>query len=159
VEDSELKVLSAVSAGAITPPSANLAADFTLPSLGGTPITLSIHKGKKGVVLVFFATWCVKCMQEVPEVKRFAYMAQKENIIVLGINYKQMKETVERFRKSQQINYTILLDTEGKLTTERYGIRGVPHVIGINGKGEIIYRGEALPDKKDEFMKNLKQGL
>jgi cytochrome c-type biogenesis protein len=145
----------------IEKPLLNPAPDFTLPSLEGTRVTLSRMKGQKGVVLVFFATWCVNCMRELPENMRFAEAAQKENIVVLGINYKQAKETVERVRKSQQINYGILLDTEGTVTTERYGIRGLPHIVGINAKGEIIYRGVSLPDKdkRDEFMKNLKQGL
>ena len=143
----------------VATPSANPAPDFTLASLGKGRVTLSHLQGKKGVVLVFFATWCVKCMQEVPEVKRFAAMAKKENIVVFGIDYKQPAELVERFRKSAQIDYGILLDTEGTVTLDKYGIRGIPHVIGINAKGDIIYRGEALPDDKTAFIKNLQQGL
>jgi cytochrome c-type biogenesis protein len=146
---------------AIEKPLLNPAPDFTLPSLEGTRVTLSRMKGQKGVVLVFFATWCVNCMKELPENMRFAEAAQKENVVVLGINYKQAKETVERLKKSQQINYGILLDTEGTVTTGIYGIKGLPHIVGINAKGEIIYRGVSLPDKdkRDEFMNNLKQGL
>ncbi len=155
VQDPELKALSELKPGAITPPSANLAADFTLPSLGGNPITLSDYKGKKGVVLVFFATWCVNCVKEVPEVKQFAEIAQKENVIVFGIDYKQPEELVKRFKESNRINYGILLDTEGKVTTGIFGIKGIPHIIGINTKGEVVYRGTALPDNKDEFIKNL----
>ncbi len=145
---------------AIEKHSENLAPDFTLTSLGGShQVTLSRFKGKKGVVLVFFATWCVSCVKEVPEIKQFAEMAQKENITVLGINYKQPAELVERFKESHQIDYGILLDTEGTVTTGKYGITGLPHLVGINAKGGIIYRGTALPNNKDEFIKNLKQGL
>jgi thiol:disulfide interchange protein DsbD len=147
------------SVGATTAPSANSAADFTLPSLGGPPVTLSAYRGKKGVVLVFFATWCVNCMKELPEIKQFAEMAQRNNVIVFGINYKQSEELVKRFKESEQIAYGILLDMAGNVTTELFGIRGIPHVIGINAKGEVVYRGTALPDNKDEFIKNLEQGL
>ena len=139
--------------------SANSAPDFTLASLGKGQVTLSRLKGKKGVVLVFFATWCVSCVQEVPEIKRFAAMAKKENIVVFGIDYKQPVEIVERFQKSAQIDYGILLDTEGTVTLDKYGIRGLPHIVGINAKGDIIYRGTALPDDKAAFIKNLQQGL
>ena len=159
VHHPQLNASTELKPGAITTPSANLAADFTLPSLGGNPITLSDYKGKKGVVLVFFATWCVGCVKEVPEVKQFAQMAQKENITVLGINYKQPAELVQRFKESHQIDYGILLDTEGTMTTGKYGITGIPYHVGIDAKGGIIYRGTALPDNKDEFIKNLKQGL
>ncbi|MHB8909432.1 MAG: cytochrome c biogenesis protein CcdA [Syntrophales bacterium] len=153
-----LKVLSELKPGAMTAPPANLPGDFTLQSLDGKPITLSDYKGKKGVVLVFFATWCVNCVKEVPEIKQFAEIAQKENVIVFGIDYKQPEELVKRFKESNQINYRILLDTEGKVTTGVFGIRGIPHIIGINPKGDVVYRGTALPDNKVEFIKNLKRG-
>jgi cytochrome c-type biogenesis protein len=138
---------------------ANPAPDFTLASLGKGQVTLSRLKGKKGVVLVFFATWCVNCVREVPEIKRFAETAKKENIAVLCIDYQQEAEIVKRFKKSAQINYEILLDTDGTVTTEKYGIRGIPHIVGINAKGDIIYRGTALPDDKAAFIKNLQQCL
>ena len=38
---------------------------------------------------MFFATWCVTCMKEVPEIKRFAETARKEKIEVSAVNYKQ----------------------------------------------------------------------
>ena len=139
--------------------SGNPAPDFTLTSMEVSQVTLSSYKGEKGVVLVFFATWCVTCMKEVPEIKRFAETAQKEKIEVVGVNYKQKADIVERFYKSNKINYGILLDTDGTVTTVKYGIKGLPHIIGINAKGEIIYRGVALPEKKAEFIAQLKQGL
>jgi cytochrome c-type biogenesis protein len=144
---------------AVAEPEAALPPDFTLPSLGQGPVTLSQLKGKKGVVLVFFATWCVSCMKEVPEIKHFAEMAQKENVTLFGVNYKQTKEIAQRFKKSMKINYEILLDLEGTMTTGDYGIRGLPHIVGINARGEIIYRGIKLPDNREEFIRNLREGL
>jgi thiol:disulfide interchange protein len=135
------------------------APDFTLTALDGSHTTLSSFKGKKGVVLVFFATWCVNCMKEVPEIKKFALTAQKENIEVLAINFKQSAYVVEKFHKSNSINYRILLDTDGAVTIGKYGIKGIPHIVGIDAKGEMIYRGEDLPVKKTEFMERLNRGL
>ena len=144
---------------AIEKPLTDRAPDFTLLSLQDDQVTLSQIKKGKGVVLVFFATWCVNCVKEMQEIGHFAEIAEKENTLVLGINYKQKKEIVDRFIKSEQIKFKILLDMEGKVTIEKYGIRGIPHIIGINAKDEIIFRGVALPDKRDEFIKKLKQGL
>ncbi len=139
--------------------SADLPPDFTLASLGKGSVTLSHLKGKKGVVLIFGATWCVNCVREMPEVKKFAEKAQKENVVVFGLFYKQPAEIVARFAKSQKINYGILLDLDGTVAEEKYGLRGIPHCVGINGAGRIIYRGTSLPDNKAEFIKDLKQGL
>lgn len=138
---------------------ASMAPDFTLSSLDGSTVTLGSFKGKKGVVLVFFATWCVKCMGEVPDIKKFALAGQKENVEVLAINFKQRGEVVEKFYKSNGINYRILLDKDGTVTSGKYGIKGLPHMIGIDAKGEMIYRGDDLPANKAEFMEKLNQGL
>jgi thiol:disulfide interchange protein DsbD len=135
------------------------APDFTLYSMERERVKLSELRGKKGVVLAFFATWCVTCMTEVPELKKFAPMAQKENVLFFAVDYKQPEELVERFRKSMQVDYKILLDATGTVTTESYGITGLPHIVGINGRGEIIYRGVDLPENKGEFIRNLKEGL
>ncbi len=135
------------------------APDFTLAALEGPQVTLSSYREKKGVVLVFFATWCVSCMKEVPEIKRFAEAAKKENVEVLAVNFKQHKEIVERFSRSNKIPYGILLDTDGTVTAGKYGIKGLPHIVGINGKGEVVYRADALPKEKTEFLVKLKHGL
>jgi cytochrome c-type biogenesis protein len=145
--------------GEINKTSSNPSPDFTLTLLEGDQVTLSSFKGEKGVLLVFFATWCASCMAEVPEIKKFTAIAQKENIAVFGINYKQPADIVERFKKSEKINYGLLLDKDGTVAIDKFGIKGLPHMIGINTKGGIIYRGTKLPENQAEFIKKLKQGL
>ncbi len=155
----ELKLAAAaLPARAADKPSENKAPDFTLTSLDGSRVTLSNYRGKKGVVLVFFATWCVNCMREVPEIKKFALVAQKANIEVLAVNFKQRKNIVEKFHKAQEINYRVLLDEDGAVTLDKYGIKGLPHIVGVNLKGETIYRGEDLPVNRTEFIEKLIQG-
>jgi peroxiredoxin len=155
----ELKFAAAGSpARAADKPSENKASDFTLTSLDGSRVTLSNYRGKKGVVLVFFATWCVNCMREVPEIKKFALVAQKANIEVLAVNFKQRKNIVEKFHKAQEINYRIVLDEDGAVTLDKYGIKGLPHIVGVDLKGETIYRGEDLPVNRTEFIEKLIQG-
>jgi len=136
-----------------------LTPDFSLNSLKGDEITLSRLKGKKGVVIVFFATWCVYCMEEVPVVKKFAEKAQAQDIVVLGINYGQPAEVVQRFKKSQNINYTILLDLEGTVASKTFGVKGLPYIIGINGEGRTIYQGSSIPDNESDFINGLRKGL
>lgn len=135
-----------------------LAPDFTLPALEKGTVTLSHLRGKQGVVLVFFATWCVNCMKEVPEIKHFNALAKKEQVALYAINYKQSAEIVARFKQSMQVDYPLLLDGEGTVTTGSYGITGLPHIVGINARGEVIYRGVALPEDREAFLRNLRQG-
>ena len=134
------------------------APEFALPALSGVEVSVSRFKGQKGIVLVFFATWCVNCMEEVPEIKAFADSARPENVLVIGINYKQSAEIVQRFRDTEKINYGLLLDEDGKVTTDLFGITGLPHIIGIDMAGRMIYRGAELPSDRAEFLAQLKKG-
>ncbi len=137
----------------------DVAPDFRLTSLKGKQVALSQFRGKKGVVLVFFATWCVNCVKEIPEIKKFTETAKKKNIVVVAIDYKQPEDIVERLVKSENIDYEVLLDADGTVTTEKYGIRGLPHIVGVDTKGAIIYRGTDIPQNRAEFMSKLTQGL
>jgi cytochrome c-type biogenesis protein len=137
----------------------DMAPDFRLTSLQGKQVTLSQFRGKKGVVLVFFATWCVNCVKEIPDIKKFAEEAKKKNIVVVAIDYKQPADIVERLVNSEQINYEVLLDADGTVTAEKYGIRGLPHIVGVDPKGALIYRGIDIPQNRVEFMGKLTKGL
>ena len=133
------------------------ATDFTLSSSDGKPLTLSSLKDKRGVVLVFFATWCPPCMREVPEVKKFVDESKGKGILVLGVNCSEEKGKVEKFMKDKAVNYRILLDANGKVG-ETYKVEAIPTVIGIDGKGVIRYRDHALPDSRKDFIATLVKG-
>ncbi|PKN32992.1 MAG: hypothetical protein CVU61_15425 [Deltaproteobacteria bacterium HGW-Deltaproteobacteria-19] len=132
------------------------APDFTLSTLTGSRLTLSSYRGRKGVVLVFFATWCVTCMKEVPDVIRLHESAKNDDVVVLAVNYKQFEEVIERSKRSMGMTYEILLDRDGKVTEQLYGISGLPHVVGIDAGGAIVYRGSHIPRDQAEFIRSLR---
>ena len=134
------------------------ASDFTLQTHDGKTLTLSRLKGKRGAVLVFFATWCPACMAEVPQVKQFVKTAEDKNVLVYGVNIRQSKRIVDRFVKEHEVNYRILLDTDAKVA-KAYGIRGIPAIIGIDAKGIVKYREHGIPKDTEALIKTLTASL
>jgi len=134
------------------------ARDFTLKTHDGKSLTLSKLRGKRGVVLVFFATWCPHCMTEIPHIKRFVENSKDQKVLVYGVNIKQPDHVVDKFVKSKAVNYRILLDKEGKVSIA-YGITGIPAVIGIDGNGVIKYKGHQIPEDEEAFIKLLNAPL
>lgn len=62
------------------------APDFTLPSVGGDPITLSEYQGKKNVVISFVpAAWTPVCSDQWPGYNLAKDVFQKSDAQVLGI--------------------------------------------------------------------------
>jgi len=134
------------------------ATDFTLKTHDGKKLTLSKLEGKRGVVLVFFATWCPPCMAEVPHVKNFVNLSKGKNILVYGVNIQQSQRIIDKFIKDRKVNYRVLLDSDAKVA-KAYKVTGIPTVIGIDGQGIVRYRAHAFPSKPKAFIKTLTAGL
>ena len=134
------------------------ASDFTLETHDGKKFTLSKLEGERGVVLVFFATWCPPCMAEVPHVKQFVELSKDRKVLVYGVNIQQSKRIVERFVKDRKINYRVLMDSQAKVA-QAYGVTGIPTIIGIDGDGIVQYREHGLPKDSEAFIKSLTASL
>lgn len=65
----------------------DLAPDFTLPSTGGEPVTLSSYRGHKNVVLVFYPLdFSPVCSMQLPEYSGRQDDFAEAGAVVLGIN-------------------------------------------------------------------------
>ncbi len=63
------------------------APDFTLPSLGGDNLSLSVYHGKKNVVLSFVpAAWTPVCSQQWPGYNITKEMFDKSDSVLIGIS-------------------------------------------------------------------------
>jgi rhodanese-related sulfurtransferase/peroxiredoxin len=134
------------------------APDFTLRTHDGKSLTLSKLQGKRGAVLVFFATWCPSCMAEVPQVKKFVDASKDKDILVYGVNLQQEQRIVDNFVKSYKVNYRILMDLQGE-AGKKYGVRGIPYIVGIDANGVVKYADHHLPSDKGKFIKSLTEGI
>ncbi|MDD5449321.1 MAG: TlpA disulfide reductase family protein [Candidatus Omnitrophica bacterium] len=121
------------------------APDFTLDDLAGNKVSLSdTVKSNKATLLVFWATWCPYCREEVPELIKLkpSYEAKGYKIVAIDIGESQKK--VDSFVKQNGINYTVLLDTENRIANQ-YGVMGIPANILLAQDGTILYRGTTAP--------------
>lgn len=134
------------------------APDITLPTHDGKSLTLSKLEGKRGAVLVFFATWCPACMAEVPQVKRFVEASRDKGVLVYGVNIKQSAAVVKRFVADKKVNYRILLDQDGA-AARKYNVRGIPLVVGVDGAGVIRYVEHGIPESPEGLIAALNRPL
>lgn len=131
------------------------APDFTLQSLDGVQVSLSQFRGQP-VVINFWASWCLPCREEMPELVR-AYEAHKgEGLIILGLNltYSDSLPDIEAFASEFKISFPILLDEDGTVAGRLYQIPGVPTTIFINRDGTIqrIQVGQMSGEQIEQFV-------
>lgn len=114
----------------------NSAPDFTLPKLDGGTITLSEFRGKKPVVVSFWASWCPNCRRDMPNLNRF-YEKYKDKVEVIGVNLQEKNSAVRDFIASRGISFPIALDPYGQ-ASNTFGIRYTNTHFLIDKEGNLV---------------------
>ncbi|MBI4827940.1 MAG: TlpA family protein disulfide reductase [Nitrospinae bacterium] len=113
------------------------APSLTLPRLGGGEMSLQSLRGKPALVN-FWATWCVPCLKEMPEIERFFQIKKADGLAVAMINVKESAAAVESFMAPHGYTFTVLLDEKGE-AVEKFQVFGLPTTVFIDRDGVIRY--------------------
>ena len=131
---------------------------FALPAVGsGQTVTLESLRGKT-VVLNFWATWCVPCVEEHPVLtaapRRFG-----GDVVFLGIVYEDEVANVQSFLRERGGSYPSLVDDGGKVAIA-FGVYGVPETYFISPEGMIVnkYVGPLTPGLLSGFVQEAQAG-
>ena len=133
------------------------APDWRLSDPEGKPVALADYRGKKGVLMAFFATWCAACMEEVPSLIAFQSSYADRRVELIGVDNDQPAHVVKQFAEARKVNYKLVLDPDGTVA-RAYGVAGFPTFVGIDAAGTIRYAGNVLPGDLDALVKQLETG-
>ena len=131
-----------------------VAPDFTVQTIDGTPITLSSLRGKV-VLLEFWATNCGPCLPEIPHLKNMNESYSNDVFQIIGITDDKDLQKLNQFLKSKQMTWPQvqqLAQFENEIlkqdkVRELYNIFWIPRSFLIDRSGLIAakdLRGEAL---------------
>ena len=79
--------------------------EMTGRRLGGTEDRLSAYHGRV-VLLNFWATWCVPCIDVLPELRELVAELPADRFALLGISVDEELETVTAFREREPMPWT-----------------------------------------------------
>lgn len=114
----------------------------------------------KFVLVNFFATWCVPCRKEHPELVRFAARhAAKADADVLQVVYGDRTSTVKSFLKTNGGDWTVLDDPKGAIALD-WGVRGLPESYLVDPDGVVLAKitGGATADGLENLLKRAEAG-
>ena len=114
-------------------------------------------KRKKAIVLSFFATWCQPCKEEIPILQSLVKKWNPQNIEIYMVGFKEAQAPLEKFAKQFDLKLTLLVDKYG-ITAKRYGVKALPKLFVIDGKGIIkkVIKG-AKPNLKNILNESFKE--
>ncbi len=133
--------------------------DFTLPPLGASQgfAAPDLAAQKRPILVNFFASWCVPCVVEHPELMALA----KEGLRIWGIAYKDTPTAAEGFMARHGNPYArVAEDRPGRVAIE-WGVYGVPESYLLDPAGVVRWRmaGPITPEIADEQLRPLLKAM
>jgi thiol-disulfide isomerase/thioredoxin len=113
-----------------------VAPEVVMSGFDATEWRLSEHLRDDGrpVVLNLWASWCIPCREEIPELSAFA--DANPGFLLVGVAVNDTLEEAERLASDLAPRYMVGMDGTGRLR-DRYPSVGMPFTVVIDGQGII----------------------
>ena len=103
-------------------------------------------KLNKPTVLSFFATWCVPCRAEMPELDTLSQSYKDINFYLVNVSgltqgkakMKEDPKLVKMMVDKLGVGMKVLMDKYGKVA-EKYGVKSLPRLVVIDQKSKVHY--------------------
>ena len=132
--------------------------DFSATDLLGHEVALSQLRGRKAVVLDFWATWCGPCLQAMPALQKLHEDFSERGVEILAVNLGEGPERIQSFLKRNKYTFRVIADQDETIGAQ-FGVRSIPSQVVINAKGRIewIRVGYSLRNERD--LRQVIEGL
>jgi cytochrome c biogenesis protein CcmG, thiol:disulfide interchange protein DsbE len=123
-----------------------------LRDVDGKLYSLKEHLTMDGTLILFWATWCLPCQKEFPEVEKLIekYPQKKINVITISIDSPRSIAKVKSFFNRHRYPFTFLLDSEGAAGSLLL-VDNVPQSFIADASGKVVY-SHAGYRKGDELL-------
>ena len=133
---------------------------YSTETLDGKRFDVAAEKGN--VVLInLWATWCVPCRYEIPELQALHNRYASRGFKVIGVSVDESgADNVKQFVSEEKINYPIALDPEGRLANVLQ-TTVLPTSVMIDRSGRIVWRkvGALMPNETSALDALVKRTL
>jgi peroxiredoxin len=133
------------------PTEGNQAPDFNFELEKGKTHLLSEYNNKT-VYLVFFATWCPPCREELPHIQKEIWekFGGNDQFKMLVIGREHTREEIEKFVRENHFTFPVVPDSGRKIFSQ-FAPQEIPRSYLIDKTGKIIKISVGF--EKNEFSK------
>lgn len=103
--------------------------------LDGGTFNLAQHHGQI-VVVNFWASWCVACVQEAADLSTFAWRERRHGVILVGVVFNDTLSSARSFERHYGSLYQSLIDPRGGMANS-YGVSAPPTTFVIDRRGRV----------------------
>ena len=122
----------------------------------GKTVTLADYaKGKKAILIDFWASWCGPCMRLMPELKKKGDTLSIQGIAVLGMNTENNAETAEEVKNNNKMTIPWLVEPKSKIFSKMLEIDSIPRMILLTPDGKVLFNGHPQDKKLTKILNSL----
>jgi thiol-disulfide isomerase/thioredoxin len=142
----KLRLLAgALAVAAFAPPAGAATPAFDLVDTQGAHHRLADYRGR-WVVLNFWATWCVPCIEEIPEIAQ--YHRAHGDVVVIGVAIDvEDAAKVKRFAAKVGHDYPLVL-SDDRVEKQLGAVRALPTTRIYDASGKLVYDRPGRVDRK-----------
>jgi cytochrome c biogenesis protein CcmG, thiol:disulfide interchange protein DsbE len=112
---------------------------FAVPLLDG-PVVRSQELQGRVVVVNFFASWCVPCREEAPDLQQTWQQYRDRDVLFLGVDMRDDDPGLARqFVRELRLEYPSGRDEDGQMAAE-FKVFGLPNTFILGKDGRIVHR-------------------
>lgn len=130
------------------------APNFTAKDINNNSISLKDLYSQKTVLLVFWGTWCVPCIQEIPLLKEFREKYPKDKFEIVSVATQSPEDKASAIIKEKEMNWVHILNEPS--INNQYHVGYYPTMFVIDTKGNFVY---SAPTPIDGSLDKLKRAL
>ena len=117
-------------------------------TIDGKEVRLSDYVGKKQLILLdFWASWCIPCIQEVPLLKKLQEKYKNQGLQIVGVSVDSDREKWQGALDKHQPAGIQISELKGWESVSRvdYGVQAIPFTVLIDASGKILARNPHGP--------------
>jgi cytochrome c biogenesis protein CcmG/thiol:disulfide interchange protein DsbE len=116
----------------------DVAPQISGPTLDGDEYSLLDERGD-WVVVNFFASWCVGCRVEHPELVEFTERHQGDGVQLVAVMFGDTETNAREFFNELGGDWPALVEDTGRIAID-YGVTAVPETVLISPSGRVVQK-------------------
>jgi len=108
--------------------------------LSGNKFLIKDNLDNDATIVLFWATWCIPCKKEFPEIQKLVkkYPDKKISIITISQDTPRSLVKVKSYANTHDYGFIYLIDPEG-IGSSKLMVNAVPHSMLLDKTGKVFY--------------------
>lgn len=115
--------------------------------------TASIPLGTGVTHVVFLASWCPPCLEELPTLRELEarYGAEGYQLVIVAVGRRQTLARVQKLQRDRELPGKVIFDADGALE-RRFSVTDLPHHLLLGSDGTVLWEGDSPDESLQERL-------